>query len=60
MLQRKLKVLFPIGLLMLSGGLILHNWAHGNYTSFASGFLIGISLVFLIASVLSRSRSLRE
>jgi tetrahydromethanopterin S-methyltransferase subunit B len=44
---------------MLSGGLILHNWTHGNYTNFASGFLIGISLVFLIASVLSRSRSLR-
>ena len=49
-LRSKLKVLLPMGLLMLSGGLILHNWTHGGYIDFASGFLIGMSIVFLIAS----------
>ncbi len=58
MLHRKFNRLVPIGLLMLSGGLILHNWVHGRYTEFAGGFLIGMSVVFMIAGVMGRSRRL--
>ena len=39
----------PVGLLMLAAGLILHMFVHARYTEFASGFLIGMSLVFMIA-----------
>ena len=60
MLRSKLKVLLPIGLVTLSGGLILHNWTHGRYSDFASGFLIGMSIVFLIASQFNRSPRLRN
>jgi hypothetical protein len=35
---------------MLSGGLLLHNFLHARSTEFAAGFLIGMSIVFLIAS----------
>jgi hypothetical protein len=45
-----------VRLLMLSGGLVLHNWIHGRYTEFAGGFLIGMSIVFMIAGFAGRSR----
>ncbi len=57
-LHRKFNRLIQIGLLMLAGGLILHNWVHGRYTEFAGGFLIGMSIVFMIAGVVGRSRRL--
>ena len=40
-----------MGLLMLSGGLIVRNFLHGRYSDFASGFLIGMSIVFMIAGI---------
>ena len=54
MLHRKFNRL--VRLLMLSGGLVLHNWIHGRYTEFAGGFLIGMSIVFMIAGFAGRSR----
>ena len=55
MLRSKMNRLIPIGGLMLAGGLILHNWMHGRPTEFAAGFLIGMSIVFMIAGVVKRS-----
>jgi hypothetical protein len=55
-LRSKLKHLMRIGLLMLAGGLILHNWTHGRYTEFTAGFLIGMSIVFMIAGFANRVR----
>jgi hypothetical protein len=52
--------LIPTGMLMLSGGLILHNWMYGRYTEFGGGFLIGMSLVFLIAGFVQQSKGLRH
>jgi hypothetical protein len=49
-LKRNLDRLFPIGVLMLSGGLLLHNFLHARSTEFAAGFLIGMSIVFLTAA----------
>ncbi len=56
MLQRKINRLLPIGLLMLSGGLILRNFVHGRYFDFAAGFLIGMSIVFMIAGFVRQTR----
>jgi len=58
-LQNKLGRLVPSGLLMLAAGLVLHNFMHARYSEFASGFLIGMSLVFMIAGFVGRQRSLR-
>jgi hypothetical protein len=52
--------LLPAGLLMLSGGLILHNSMHGRYADFAGGFLIGMAIVFMIAGFGSRSRGISK
>lgn len=41
---------------MFAVGLTLHNFTHGRYIEFAAGFLIGMSLVFMIAGTLGRSR----
>ena len=54
MLKRNLNRLFPIGALMLSGGLLLHNFLHARYTEFAAGFLIGMSIMFLVAGSLKK------
>jgi len=40
---------------MLAAGLLLHNWTHGRYTEFTAGFLIGMSLVFMIAGFVRHS-----
>jgi hypothetical protein len=34
----------------------LGNGTHGNHMEFASGFLLGMSLVFIIAGTVQRSR----
>jgi hypothetical protein len=54
--QKNLNRLVPIGLLMLAGGLLLHSWLHARYSEFAGGLLIGMSIVFLIAGSVRRSR----
>jgi hypothetical protein len=53
-LKRNLNRLFPFGALMLSGGLLLHNFLHARSSEFAAGFLIGMSIVLLIASSVKR------
>ena len=58
--RHKLKRLLPVGLLFLSGGLVLHNWTHGPYFSFAAGMLIGMSVVVVVAGLIAgRSSVLR-
>lgn len=47
--------LFPVGTLMLAAGLVLHNWMHGRHTEFTAGFLIGMSIVFMIAGFVGQS-----
>ncbi len=56
MLRKNLSRLVPIGLVLLSGGLLLNHWIHGDYAESISGFLIGLSLVFIIAGFVGRSR----
>ncbi len=56
MLKRNLNYLLPTGAFMLSGGLLIHNFLHGRCTEFAAGFLIGMSLVFVIAGFVKNSR----
>ena len=56
MRYNKLSRLFPIGLLMLAAGLILHNFLHLAYSEFAGGFLIGMACVFMIAGIVTRSK----
>lgn len=53
---QKFRRLFPIGLILLAAGLALHIWTHGDYTESAAGFLIGISIVFIIAGFFGRFR----
>ena len=55
MLKKNLDRLFPVGALMLSGGLLLHNFLHARSTEFTAGLLIGMSIVFLIASSVRNS-----
>jgi hypothetical protein len=54
MLKKNLNRLFPVGALMLSGGLLLHNFLHARATEFTAGLLIGMSIVFLIAASVKR------
>lgn len=56
MARRKLSQLVPTGLILLASGLLLHNGMHGDYAESVSGFLIGISLVFVIAGFALNSR----
>jgi hypothetical protein len=53
----RLHYLFPIGTLMLAAGLLLHNWAHGRYAEFTAGFLIGMSIVLMIAGFVKAPRA---
>lgn len=55
MLQRKWNRLVPTGLLMLAGGLLLHNFEHSRHLEFLAGFLIGMSIVFVILGFLKQS-----
>lgn len=56
MSRSKLNPLLPIGLLMLGAGLLLHIWMHGDYAQSASGFLLGLSVVFILFGFLSQKR----
>jgi len=49
--------LIPIGLVMLSAGLMLNNWAHTRYSHFGGGFLLGMAIVFLLAGIVKQRRS---
>ena len=56
MLHGKVKSLFPVGMLSLSAGLILRNFLHTRHSEFAAGLLIGMSIVFVIASFSGRGK----
>ncbi|MGO9086897.1 MAG: hypothetical protein ACLQBK_16870 [Candidatus Sulfotelmatobacter sp.] len=56
MIRRKVSPFIPVGLLMLSAGLLLHNWTHGNYWHFAGGFLLGAGIVLIIGGTFRQSR----
>lgn len=49
------KNLLPVGLLSLSGGLLLHNFLHTRYSEFVAGLLIGMSIVFMFAGFVKRA-----
>jgi hypothetical protein len=57
-LRRKLSRLLPLGLVLLASGLLLHYWMHGDYAESISGFLIGISVVLMIAGFVGHSQQL--
>jgi len=44
------------GALALSAGLALRLWTHGNFSHFATGFLLGISIALLILGLAGTSR----
>lgn len=54
----KLSQLLPLGVVLLASGLLLHNSMHGDYADSISGFLIGVSLVFMITGFAARSKQL--
>jgi hypothetical protein len=54
----KLNRLLPIGLLFLAAGFMLHLWTKGDYFESAAGFLIGISIVFILLGLAQRGRGI--
>ena len=48
MIRRTRAVYTAAGSLALAFGLTLRLWTHGNYSHFATGFLVGISIAFLV------------
>lgn len=48
MSRKRISQLVPLGVVLLASGLLLHNWMHGDYADSISGFLIGVSLVFIV------------
>jgi tellurite resistance protein TehA-like permease len=52
------KNLLPIGLVSLAAGLILRNFLHSDYSEFAAGLLIGMSIVFMIAGLFGREKGI--
>lgn len=58
MSHRRRSRLLPIGVVLLASGLLLRNWMHGDYAESIAGFLIGISLVFMIAGFFRHRRDL--
>ena len=48
MSRHRLSRFVPVGLLVLVAGIFLQHFTHERYSDFAGGFLMGMSLVFLI------------
>ena len=48
MMQRKVSFFLPVGMLGVAAGIILARYTHANYSDFAGGFLMGVSLVLMI------------
>jgi hypothetical protein len=51
---RNVRIFIPVGLLALVAGILLHLLTHAKYSEFAGGFLMGLSLVLMIAGVVKR------
>jgi hypothetical protein len=58
MTRRGIDVFVLVGLVALVVGILLRLYTHTNYTDFTVGFLIGISLVLIIAGFVRQRRSL--
>ncbi|HTC48914.1 MAG TPA: hypothetical protein VK722_16440 [Candidatus Aquilonibacter sp.] len=56
MTRRRIGIFVPVGLFALATGTLLRLYTHANYTEFAAGFLIGISLVLIIAGFVRLKR----
>lgn len=56
--QRKMSLFTPVGLLVLVAGLLVRQFTHSNYSDFAAGFLMGGSLVLLIAGLVRQKRGM--
>jgi hypothetical protein len=54
--RRSTGVFVPIGLLGLMAGIFVQRYAHGRYSDFTGGFLMGVSLVLLIAGAVKRGK----
>ena len=56
-MARRTKTLYTAGgSLALALGLTLQLWTQGNYSHFATGFLVGISIALLVFGADHRSR----
>ena len=55
---RSVNVLIPVGLFALVAGIFLRLYTHANYTEFASGFLMGLSLVLIIGGFMRQRRGM--
>lgn len=58
MTRRGIDIFVLVGLVALVAGLLLRLYTHTNYTDFTAGFLIGISLVLIIAGFVRQRRRL--
>lgn len=56
MSRRKLNPFTQVGMLALAAGLVLRACTHFHYSEFAAGFLIGLSLVFMIFGLIQQRR----
>jgi hypothetical protein len=54
--RRKLSVLFPVGLLLLSASIAMQHFTHARHPAFIGGFLFGVSIGLLILGVARQSR----
>ena len=55
MVRRRFNPFFRVGLLLLTVGLVARFWTHTKYGEFVSGFLLGLSIVLLIAGFVRQS-----
>ncbi len=57
MSRRKVHLLIPVGLLMMSSALLWHNFMHDRFSDFAVGLLMGVSLGMIILGSIRQKRS---
>ena len=58
MARRKISFLIRVGLFALAAGILVRLYTHSNYSEFAAGFLMGLSLVLMIAGLVRQKRSM--
>lgn len=56
--QRRISPLTSVGLLAMVAGILVSRLGHGNYSHFAAGFLLGLSIVLMIAGLVQQKRSM--
>ena len=56
-MKRHVNVPTPIGLVFLCAGILLGNWPLGDASHFAASFLIGLSVLFVIAGFVKQSKA---